>query len=178
MSTDLAVIEAALAAATPGPWEASEDPNIPDRAVILTAWCYEGEDAELVTDWCTIPDASLIANAPAWLAELVERVRTTRAEVERLALSDYNRLQTTVALQDLAAERRERAETAEAAIARVRDLCDRQRARGDQWADLVTVSAVMAALDGDSGQVNRFTAANGPELAPEALRGSACIWAV
>lgn len=87
MSTDLAVIEAALKAATPGPWEASADNAVPDRAAILTAWCYEGEDAELVTDWCTLPDAHLIANAPTWLAELVERVRLLEGAIDGIRSS-------------------------------------------------------------------------------------------
>lgn len=89
MSTNLAVIEAALKAATPGPWEASADNMVPDRAAILTAWCYEGEDAELVTDWCALADANLIANAPTWLAELVERVKVAEAATKRVrALAD------------------------------------------------------------------------------------------
>lgn len=110
MSTDLAVIEAALKAATPGPWEASPDNFVPGPAAILTAWCHEGEDAGLVADWCEIPDAHLIANAPAWLAELLERVKAAEAEVERATWAEGS----------IRAE----LDAAEATIARIRELAE------------------------------------------------------
>jgi len=124
MTTDLAVIEAALKAATPGPWEASPDNLAPDRAAIFTAWCHEGEDVELVTDWCEIPDAHLIALLRNTAAELVERVKAAEAEVERLEgvarkingqLFDAGYHEA-----ELLAENR----AAEATIARVRELAD------------------------------------------------------
>ena len=89
MSTDLAVIEAALAAATPGPWQEGARSSViaphregrHDRLVALLP-AFTPEDAI---------NRALIANAPAWLAELVERVKAAEAEVERLreAVQDF-----------------------------------------------------------------------------------------
>ena len=69
MSTDLAVIEAALKAATPGPWRADNN----------DVWTADGD--RFISAPVRIADANLIANAPTWLAELVERVKVAEAAV-------------------------------------------------------------------------------------------------
>ena len=88
MSTDLAVIEAALAAATNYPWMVTDLRGAPDGnrdCIWVDVALGEGsrtyrtvaemtEDDGLQIIW-TLADAHLIANAPAWLAELVERVK-------------------------------------------------------------------------------------------------------
>ena len=172
MSTDLAVIEAALKGASFLPW--SVHPAEPSTTRPLDTYdVLDDNDDEFLTNLYYL-DAHLIANAPAWLAELVERVKAAEAEVERLARWKSDALPVMDGLQELgrslglilgdsitgtkahaAAEAlKSRAESAEATIARVRELCDQQRARGDQWADLVSVGSVLAAL-------------SGPESAPE-----------
>ena len=129
MSTDLAVIEAALKAATPGPWAVKEINlgAIGTQDDVLWPWVFatnpmpipaargattgplivadlsrrHEEDPEDGIDYAhggiasiettdgnyperDAADANLIANAPTWLAELVERVKVDEAEVERL----------------------------------------------------------------------------------------------
>ena len=98
MSTDLAVIEAALKAATPGPWETWPHTHLEDGCRCLscqfvTVWqTRNGIDCEDVarkpgeSERCDAAgysweDANLIANAPTWLAELVERVKVAEAAV-------------------------------------------------------------------------------------------------
>lgn len=72
MSTDLAVIEAALKAATPAPWQADNN----------DVWTADGD--RFISAPVRIADANLIANAPTWLAELVERVKVAEAAIERV----------------------------------------------------------------------------------------------
>ena len=100
MSTDLAVIEAALKAATPGPWavcpwypqgvmpKAWADDQLPveERGPFMSTGTV-GDAADTTTERPEA-DAHLIANAPDWLAELIERVKAAEAEVERLRRSD------------------------------------------------------------------------------------------
>ena len=89
MATDLAVIEAALEAATPGPWEWSNSDHTAARRELDGP--YTNVLGTSALRWPTHEDANLIANAPAWLAELVERVKAAEDEVERLrqALEDF-----------------------------------------------------------------------------------------
>ena len=98
MSTDLAVIEAALKAATPGPWETWPHAHIEDGCRCLscqfvTVWqtrnsldCEDiprkpGESERCEASGYSWEDANLIANAPTWLAALVERVKVAEAAV-------------------------------------------------------------------------------------------------
>lgn len=99
MSTDLAVIKAALKAATESPWFV----NAPDRVFVgnradgRSAGLFEiiyGSD-DVLSDLHSaaavraLANAHLIANAPTWLAELVERVKVAEAAIERVrALAD------------------------------------------------------------------------------------------
>ncbi len=79
MTTDLATIEAALAAATPGPWEwddldgARRELSGPMTSVLRTS----------ALGWATSADAHLIVLLRNTAAELVERVKAAEAEVER-----------------------------------------------------------------------------------------------
>lgn len=96
MSTDLAVIEAALEAATPGPWavcpwypqgvmpKAWADDQLPveERGPFMSTGTV-GDGADVGTERPEA-DAHLIANAPTWLAELVERVKAAEAAIERV----------------------------------------------------------------------------------------------
>lgn len=82
-------------AATEGPWRLWRDrsPHDPDNnrgAAVESAWAYDadGEDTELITDWCRTADAEFIAHArtdiPRLLAALdaalaVADVAQTRA---------------------------------------------------------------------------------------------------
>ena len=72
MNTD--EIRAALAAATPGPWDATYDPS--DRWTSITGQQYgEYVCPEVATcEGGVGTDAHLIANAPTWLAELLAEV--------------------------------------------------------------------------------------------------------
>ncbi len=80
--TDLAEIEAALAAARFGPLMVV--PPEPNRVVFDTHEVWDGEQTFFVAEGLRFDEAHLIANAPAWLAELLERVKAAEAEVERL----------------------------------------------------------------------------------------------
>jgi len=88
MTTDLAVIEAALKAATPGPWSGWDAWGMNDH----TACHRIGTDDYSRGLWASLgadihgyrADMELVIQAPAWLAELVERVKAAEAEVERL----------------------------------------------------------------------------------------------
>lgn len=188
MSTDLAVIEAALKAATPGPWSVKEINlgAIGTQDDVLWPWVFatnpmpipaahgattgpliadlsrrHEEDPEDGIDYThggiasiettdgnyperDAADANLIANAPTWLAELVERVKAAEAEVERLADWKASALPVMDGLQELgkslglplgalitgplafaaSAALNDRAETAEATIDRVRELAE------------------------------------------------------
>ncbi len=137
MSTDLAVIEAALKAATTGEWWEGQDG---DWTIIWGLGKVEA--CAQVAKVYRGGDASVIANAPAWLAELADRVKAAEAEVERLARWQSDALPVIDGLQELgrslglilgdsvtgpkahaAAEAlKSRAESAEATIARVREL--------------------------------------------------------
>ena len=97
-ASDLAVVEAALKAATPGPWETWPHTHIEDDCRCLscqfvTVWqtrnsldCEDvprkpGESERCEASGYSWEDANLIANAPTWLAELVERVKVAEAAV-------------------------------------------------------------------------------------------------
>ena len=185
MSTDLAAIEAALAAATPGPWEWSNSDQTAARRELDGP--YTNILATSALRWPTHDDAHLIANAPAWLAELVERAKAAEAEVERLSRWQSDALPVIDGLQELgrslglilgdsvtgpkahaAAEAlKARAETAEAAIARVRELADDHP--GTAWNSGLNLRQalrdVLGGTQGDApegadsadGEVNRFT---------------------
>ena len=169
MSTDLAVIEAALKAATPGPWRADNN----------DVWTADGD--RFISAPVRIADANLIANAPTWLAELVERVKVAEAEVKRVREAAHTLgkiidnqcrdvLDITGAhdlidadgdgdwgvIWDLLreqAQKGQRAEAAEAAIERVRALADRLKAGGftSVYESAQELGEMIAdALDGDA----------------------------
>lgn len=138
MSTDLAVIEAALKAATPGPWRADNN----------DVWTADGD--RFISAPVRIADANLIANAPTWLAELVERVKV--AEAERDGWHE-----TAIENETIADDYRRHAEAmtdrwrkAEAAIERVRAAVERAEARGGGYAGILHGSEILRALDGDA----------------------------
>lgn len=112
-------IRAALAAATPGPWQVYESmqadtfvygPRGILRDDIIAGPTYNRENAHL------------IANAPTWLAELL-------AEVDRLREEDQAR-----------------AEAAEQAVQRVRDLAAHWEWFGSLWS--TAARRILRALDG------------------------------
>ena len=121
-------IRAALAAATPGPWDAkplgsegyavtgAPDPDAPGvRAKMRRRIARFGYQ-----DWDTDrANAELIANAPTWLAELL-------AEVDRLTA---------------------RAEAAEQAVERVRELAEYWSVSGNSWRK-AAARQFLHALDG------------------------------
>lgn len=152
MSTDLAVIEAALKAATPGPWKYEP----PDGRHGGAPW-IDADPMPVSEFYGTLADARLIANAPTWLAELVERVKMAEAEVERLReLLDQVRLGRWDARDRViligAHSALQRAEAAEAAIERVRALADRFKAGGftSVYESAQELGEMIAdALDGD-----------------------------
>ena len=127
MSTDLAVIEAALGnLASPLPWAHEPHPMgdwVHDRdfcSLALTDASFTEGSAPTYEP----ADAHLIANAPAWLAELVERVKAAEAERREAALI-------TGGIVRKRNEARRRAETAESTIARVRELAEQHP--GTAW---------------------------------------------
>lgn len=110
-------IEAALTAATPGPWEAStSEATMNDR----NEWriCQEAPPSRPshLRAVMSSADAHLIANAPAWLAYLVQRVKAAEA---------YSDIDTQTAV-DMA----NRAFAAEAAVGRVRAFAEKLKASG------------------------------------------------
>lgn len=173
MSTDLAVIEAALKAATPAPWRADNN----------DVWTADGD--RFISAPVRIADANLIANAPTWLAELVERVKVAEAEAMNNG-QDYDRRGERLwrlaakagwtpsdADNDAIAEMcidgaLKRAKAAEAAIERVRAVVADHP--GSAWDSGIKLRAdILRALDGDgSDEVTRFTSANStlPAVAP------------
>ena len=197
MSTDLAVIEAALAAATPGPWHAW-DRGIGSEVHIGAEHAERRYEGGRCVRWCEPvndefretfkdADAELIALLRNTSAELVERVKAAEAEVERLSRWQSDALPVIDGLQELgrslglilgdsvtgpkaraAAEAlKARAETAEAAIARVRELADDHP--GTAWNSGLNLRQalrdVLGGTQGDApegadsadGEVNRFT---------------------
>jgi hypothetical protein len=146
MTTDLATIEAALAAAG--------NPGQDD-------WYNEAALAE--SNYIHDSDFQILLHAPVWLAELVERVRTAEAEVERLAgpwpccshcaedpihdIGPRGHEIPCVHCQDY----RGRAEAAEAAIDRVRRACEGKR-RWGETDSLIWMHEVFAALDPNPAQ--------------------------
>ena len=122
MATDLAVIEAALEAATPGPWRHAEDgdgftfidrgPGILDYVLSVTP--------SNRNRWA---DADLIVLLRNTAAELVERVKAAEAEVEQMR-SGSRCPQCSATEWGESGRQRGRAETAEATIARVRKVTD------------------------------------------------------
>ena len=89
-------IREALAAATPGPWDATYDPA--DRWTSITGQQYgEYVCPEVATCEGDVgTDAHLIANAPTWLAELLAEVDalTARAEAAEQAIQRVRELHT------------------------------------------------------------------------------------
>lgn len=153
MSTDLAVIEAALKAATPGPWETWPHTHLEDGCRCLscqfvTVWqtrngidCEDvarkpGESERCEAAGYSWEDANLIANAPAWLAELVERVKVAEDHLHNIA--------------EDCQQHRDRALAAEAAIERVRAAVERAETRGGGYAGILHGSEILRALDGDA----------------------------
>ncbi len=213
MSTDLAVIEAALKAATPGPWETWPHTHIEDDCRCLscqfvTVWqtrnsldCEDvprkpGESERCEASGYSWEDANLIANAPTWLAELVERVRLlegaidgirSSARTDRFAccaccleahdadseLVNNHILPCNICQDPWMA----RSEAAEAAIERVRRFANNAKrdyahisgCGGDPECPACWAHDTLRTLDGDgSDEVTRFTSANSaaPAVAP------------
>lgn len=71
--TDIGEIKAALAAATPGPWFTDWDLHGNDIAVIQETGTSGFTLGSIAEDVPTKADAILIASAPSWLGELIER---------------------------------------------------------------------------------------------------------
>lgn len=89
----IAEVRAALEAATPGPWERLDPDGAPYGRVGYRIRCGALEMAAVDVERRT--DAALIAAAPAWLAELCDRVERLHFELERsdrevLALTRIN----------------------------------------------------------------------------------------
>ena len=141
MTTDLAMIEAALDAATPGPWVAVEHSTIVQRREAMRDYLVA-----MIPNYSpeTAANRDLIVLLRNTAAELVERVKAAEAEVERLADWKASALPVMDGLQELgkslglplgaritgplayvAAETlNARAETAEDTIASVRALAE------------------------------------------------------
>lgn len=97
--TDIATIEAALAAATPGPWHAEGMGGI-QMDGISDGYRIGAENVHRLaqlfatnTDRVTRnADACLIANAPTWIAELLARVEAAEALLELTGLDEVEEL--------------------------------------------------------------------------------------
>ncbi|PWJ22795.1 hypothetical protein ATK17_3964 [Branchiibius hedensis] len=165
---DLDAVKARLAAATPGPWEwigDSFDDAEPFVCTHMTRWDEHGPDLVVAADhgktvlraegadWSAMSgkhaDGDLIANAPTDIAALV-------AEVERLrAIGPNSWTHAVVAHMD-------RADKAEAAIGRVRELvesADRASEEslsrvfgGHPFGASVPTPDLIRALDGETGE--------------------------
>lgn len=136
--SDLAVIGAALKAAMPGPW------------VALDPWeIRSAPTEEMICDvGLNSADANLIANAPTWLAELVERVKVAESERD-LAIREA-RLSREATDKQVRSRRRfeARARSAETSIERVRAAVERAKTRGGGYAGILHSSEILRALDG------------------------------
>ena len=89
VSERLDAIEARKNAATPGPWRTWKDNDGQRGAAVETAWAHDsdGADTELITDWCTPPDAVFIAHAPQDITDLLVLARKQQAALD--ALNDW-----------------------------------------------------------------------------------------
>lgn len=109
---DLAALRVIAEGATEGPWRIYTVTDSGGRsAAVETAWAHDeqGEDTELVTDWCSPEDAAhIVAFDPPTVLALI-------AELE------HERKGLTQAIEWVAQEKA-RAEAAEAKIAAVREL--------------------------------------------------------
>ena len=131
-------IREALAAATPGPWDATYDPA--DRWTSITGQQYgEYVCPEVATCEGDVgTDAHLIANAPTWLAELLAEVDSTRRELGDVHVSLYSEIAMLTA----------RAEAAEQAIQRVREFAEQGREFADRTMDDAAAHWARSAADG------------------------------
>ena len=140
---DLATLRVIAEGATEGPWRIYTVTDSGGRsAAVETAWAHDeqGEDTELVTDWCSPDDAAHIAafDPPTVLA-LIARVTAAESSlaryiVERTRFGDAMAAAAVPAVVDAimreltadsdkrAREATARAEAAEAKIAAVREL--------------------------------------------------------
>lgn len=150
-------IRAALAAATPGPWQVYESmqadtfiygPRGILRDDIIAGPTYNRENAHM------------IANAPTWLAELLAEVdRLTRWKAEALpVMTGLQELGKALGLTlgesitgpsavDAAHALRARAEAAEQAVERVRELAEYWSVSGNSWRK-AAARQFLHALDG------------------------------
>ena len=91
VSERLDAIEARLGAATPGPWRTWKHSDGQRGEAVETAWAHDsdGADTELITDWCTPPDAVFIAHAPQDITDLLVLARKQQAAIDAVrALAD------------------------------------------------------------------------------------------
>lgn len=124
---DLAALRVIAEVATEGPWRIYTVTDSGGRsAAVETAWAHDeqGEDTELVTDWCSPEDAAHIAafDPPTALA-LLDRVE--ELESERGTWKSAADAETTEAWRTAAEQtrlERARAEAAEKSVAKVREL--------------------------------------------------------
>ena len=162
-------IRAALAVATPGPWDAkplgsegyavtgAPDPDAPGvRAKMRRRIARFGYQ-----DWDTDrANAELVANTPTWLAELLAEVdRLTRWKAEALpVMTGLQELGKALGLTlgesitgpsavDAAHALRARAEAAEQAVERVRELAEYWSVSGNSWRK-AAARQFLHALDG------------------------------
>lgn len=72
---------------TPGPWRAWKDNDGQRGSAVETAWTHDadGEDMELITDWCSHEDAAFIAAAPSMVAHLLGIVDAQQAKMDKVA---------------------------------------------------------------------------------------------
>ena len=163
-------IRAALAAATPGPWDAkplgsegyavtgAPDPDaLGVRAKMrrrIARFGYQDWDADRA-------NAELVANAPTWLAELLAEVdRLTRWKTEMITvlhgLQDLGKVLglplgeqiTGETAAEAAHALRARAEAAEQAVQRVREFAEQGREFADRTMDDAAAHWARSAADG------------------------------
>lgn len=147
---DLAALRKIAEGATEGPWRIYTVTDSGGRsAAVETAWAHDeqGEDTELVTDWCAPEDAAhIVAFDPPTVLALIALAEKWEDRAGETAAK----------MIDATA----RAEAAEATVTRVRD-------RRDNWADMlkhvpgphegtplefvsIAVDSLTRALDGSS----------------------------
>lgn len=85
---DLAALRKIAEGATEGPWRIYTVTDSGGRsAAVETAWAHDeqGEDTELVTDWCAPEDAAhIVAFDPPTVLALIARTDTAEAAVARI----------------------------------------------------------------------------------------------
>lgn len=79
----LAPVKERADAATQGPWRTWKEGEDRRGSAVETAWAHDtdGEDTDLITDWCSPEDAAFIAQARTDVPRLVAAIEAVEAKL-------------------------------------------------------------------------------------------------